>query len=129
MFENYTHRQRRRPILLVCLSVFGLMTGQQMVNPVLAPLARELGFSELMLGVVMAVGASGVVLASAFWARRAATWGHRPVLLTSLVGAMTGLLAFAVIAQVGLAGAVAVPLLFTLVMLSRGLVFGLAWSA
>jgi MFS family permease len=129
MFENYTQQQRRRSILLVCLSVFGLMTGQQMVNPVLAPLARELGFSELMLGIVMAVGASGVVLASSFWGRRAVAWGHRPVLLISLVGAMVGLLAFAVIAQVGLSGVVAVPLLFALVMLSRGLVFGLAWAA
>lgn len=127
MFENI--RQRRRPVLLVCLAVFGLMTGQQMVNPVLAPLARELGFSELMLGIVMAVGASGVVLASAFWGRRAAVWGHRPVLLISLVGAMVGLLAFAVVARIGLAGTLTVPVLFALVMLSRGLVFGLAWSA
>jgi DHA1 family tetracycline resistance protein-like MFS transporter len=129
VFENSTTQERRRPVLLVCLAVFGLMTGQQMVNPVLAPLARELGFSELTLGVVMAVGASGVVLASPFWGRRAAAWGHRPVLLISLVGAMVGLLAFAVVAQVGLTGVLAVPLLFTLVMLSRGLVFGLAWAA
>lgn len=113
----------------MCLSVFGLMTGQQMVNPVLAPLARELGFSELMLGIVMAVGASGVVLASSFWGRRAASWGHRPVLLISLVGALAGLLAFAVVAQVGLTGVLAVPVLFALVMLTRGLVFGLAWAA
>ena len=57
---------RNRPILLVCLAVFGLMTGQQMVNPILPPLARELGFSELALGIVWTVGASGVVLASSF---------------------------------------------------------------
>ncbi|MEV4311661.1 MFS transporter [Actinocrispum sp. NPDC049592] len=109
--------------------MFGLMTGQQMVNPVLAPLARELGFSELALGLVMAVGASGVVLASSFWGRRSVSWGHRPVLLISLAGALVGLLAFAVIAQIGLTGALAVPLLFGLVLLSRGLVFGLAWAA
>lgn len=119
----------RRPILLVCLAVFGLMTGQQMVNPILAPLARELGFSELALGLVMTVGASGVVLTSPFWGRRAVAWGHRPVLLTSLVGAMAALLAFAIIAQIGLTGVLAVPLLFVLVLLTRGLVFGLAWAA
>jgi MFS family permease len=118
-----------RPILLVCLAVFGLMTGQQMVNPILPPLTREFGFSELALGIVMAVGASGVVLASPFWGRRSVSWGHRPVLLISLMGAMVGLLAFAIVAQVGLTGALALPLLFTLILVSRGLVFGLAWAA
>ncbi|MFC5099569.1 hypothetical protein [Kibdelosporangium philippinense] len=39
---------RRSP--LVCLAMFGLMAGQQMVNPILPPLARELGLSELHLG-------------------------------------------------------------------------------
>ncbi|TDP96201.1 MFS transporter [Labedaea rhizosphaerae] len=131
MFENSSEAagNSRRPILLVCLAVFGLMTGQQMVNPILAPLARELGFSELALGLVMTVGASGVVLTSPFWGRRAIAWGHRPVLLTSLVGAMAALLAFAVVAQVGLSGVLAVPLLFVLVLLTRGLAFGLAWAA
>ncbi|HEX2297974.1 MAG TPA: MFS transporter [Pseudonocardiaceae bacterium] len=119
----------RRPILLVCLAVFGLMTGQQMVNPILPPLARELGFSELALGIVWTVGASGVVLASSFWSRRSMSWGHRPVLLISLTGSMVGLLTFAVVAQIGLAGVLAGPLLFTLILLSRGVVFGIAWAA
>jgi MFS family permease len=116
-------------ILLVCTAVFGLMTGQQMVNPILAPLARELGLTELGLGVVMAVGASGVVFASGFWARKALVWGHRAVLLLSLTGAAIGLTAFAVVAQVGLSHSVPTWLVFALVVLSRGLVFGLAWAA
>jgi MFS family permease len=118
----------RRPILLVCLAIFGLVAGQQMVNPILAPLSRELGFSELALGLVWTVSAAGVVLASPFWGRRSGTWGHRIVLLVALPGAMAGLLAFAVVAHVGLNGLLAVPLLFTLVLLSRGVVFGLAWA-
>ncbi|WP_441787637.1 MFS transporter [Leifsonia sp. 2MCAF36] len=118
-----------RSIPLVCAAVFGLMTGQQMVNPVLAPLARELGITELALGLVMAVGASGVVFASGFWARRALVWGHRPVLLISLLGAASGLAVFAVVAQLGLDHALPAPLPFTLVVLSRGLLFGLAWAA
>ncbi|WP_017558950.1 MFS transporter [Nocardiopsis baichengensis] len=119
----------QRAIVLVCLAVFGLMTGQQMVNPILAPLARELGFSELALGFVMFVGASGVVLAGSFWGRRAVAWGHRTVLLISLVGATVGLLAFAVVAHIGLTGALSVPVLYVLVILTRGVVFGLAWAA
>ena len=124
-----TGRGMRRPILLACLAVFGLMAGQQMLNPILPPLAREFGFSELALGAVWAVGGAGVVLASPFWGRRTAHWGHRPVLLISLVGAMLGLLGFAFVAQAGLRGALAVPVLFAGVLLTRGIVFGLAWAA
>ncbi|WP_328443147.1 MFS transporter [Amycolatopsis sp. NBC_00438] len=119
----------RRGILVVCLAVFGLMAGQQMLNPILPPLAREFGFSELALGAVWAVGGAGVVLASPFWGRRGASWGHRPVLLISLAGAMIALLAFALAARLGLGGTLAVPVLFTLVLLTRGVVFGLAWAA
>jgi len=122
MFEK-----SRRPILLVCLAVFGLMTGQQMINPVLAPLARELGLGELQLGIVLTVGASGVVLVSPLWGRIGARRGHKPVLLFSLVGAAVALLAFALIARAGLARAV--PLLFVMILLTRGLAFGLAWAA
>lgn len=119
----------RRPVLVACLAVFGLMAGRQLLNPILPPLAREFGFSELALGAVWAVGGAGVVLAGPFWGRRSARWGHRPVLLLSLAGAALGLLGFAVVAQAGLSGALAVPVLFTAVLLTRGVVFGLAWAA
>jgi MFS transporter, DHA1 family, tetracycline resistance protein len=118
-----------RGTLLVSLAVFGLMAGQNMVNPVLGPLTRQLGLSEWHLGLVLTVGASGVVLASPFWGRRSSTWGVRPVLLTSLVGAAAALLAFAVVAAAGLAGLLVVPVLLALMLLSRGLLFGLAWAA
>lgn len=116
-------------MFLVCLAVFGLMAGQQMVGPILPPLARELGLSELHLGVMMTVAAVGAVVASPLWGRRGAAWGHRAVLLTSLVGATAGLLGFAVIAQAGLAGTLAVPLLFALILLTRSVVFGISWAA
>ncbi|MCR6484505.1 MFS transporter [Amycolatopsis sp. OK19-0408] len=119
----------RRPVFVACLAVFGLMAAQQLLNPILPPLAREFGFSELALGAVWAVGGAGVVLTSPFWGRRSARWGHRPVLLLSLGGATLGLLGFAVVAQAGLSGALAVPVLFTAVLLTRGVVFGLAWAA
>lgn len=119
----------KRPILVVFLAVFGIFAGQQMVTPVLAPLARELGLSEIHLGIVLTIAASGVVLVSSFWGRRSVTWGHRPVLLISLVGAGVALLAFAVVAQIGLAVALSVPLLFVLILLTRGVIFGLAWAA
>jgi DHA1 family tetracycline resistance protein-like MFS transporter len=127
--EDQPKLVNRRPILLVCLAVFGLMTGQQMVNPILAPLARELDFSELALGFVMFVGASGVVLAGTFWGRRAVAWGHRTVLLISLLGGTVSLLAFAVVAQAGLAGALPQPVTYVLIIVTRGVLFGLAWAA
>jgi MFS family permease len=116
-------------VLVVCLAVFGLMGAQQMVNPLLAPLSRQLGISAVELGIVMAVGASGVVFASGFWARRALAWGHRTVLLVSLVGASVALGAFTVVVHSALTGGISTAVCFTLMVLTRGLVFGLAWAA
>lgn len=122
-------RGGRGQILLVCSAMLGLMTGQQMINPLLAPLARELRFSELELGVVMAVGASGIVFASSFWGRRAAAWGHGPVLILSLVVAAAALGGFAAVVQAGLVGLVREPLTLIMVIATRGVLFGAAWAA
>ncbi|GAA6527984.1 hypothetical protein IDVR_37860 [Intrasporangium sp. DVR] len=119
----------RRALSLVYLAVFGLMAGQQMLNPVLPPLARELGLSELALGSVWTVGGAAVIVGSLLWGRIVTRWGHRRVLVVSLLASTLGLLGLAAVAQAGLHGRIAPPVILTLMLLSRGLVFGLAWAA
>ncbi|WP_154697098.1 hypothetical protein [Lentzea guizhouensis] len=55
---------RTRGLLLVYLAVFGGYTGQQLLTPVLPPLARELRLSEFQLGVVMSATAAMMALTS-----------------------------------------------------------------
>ncbi|GAA6525828.1 MFS transporter [Intrasporangium sp. DVR] len=122
------HAKPGRPIGLVCLAILGLVAAQQMVNPVLPPLARQLGLSEVALGAVWTVGGAGIVLASPAWGRLIGRWGHRRVLLVSLGAAGVALLVFAAVAQAGLVGALALAPLFGLLLLTRGVVFGVAWA-
>ncbi|MFC0623437.1 MFS transporter [Kribbella deserti] len=114
----------RRPLVLVYLAVFGGYFGQQMIMPILPPLARELGLSEVQLGLVMTVAAAIVVLASPFWGRRSEALGRKPVIVTGLVGAIAGLAGFAVVTQLGLDGRWSLPVLFGLILVSRSLLFG-----
>lgn len=114
----------RRPLVLVYLAVFGGYFGQQMIMPILPPLARELRLSEVHLGLVMTVAAAIVVLASPFWGRRSEALGRKPVIVTGLVGAIVGLTAFAVVTQFGLDGRWSLPVLFGLILVSRSFLFG-----
>lgn len=119
----------RRGVPLVCLAVFGGYTGQQILTPVLPPLARELSFTEFQFGIVMSASAAVVALVSPWWGRRGDTHGRRSLLVFSLFGAAAGLLAFAVSAHAGLLGATGAVLTFVLLLLTRGVLFGGALAA
>ncbi|GHJ42332.1 MFS transporter [Streptomyces sp. TS71-3] len=113
-----------RGTLLIYLAVFGAYTGQQILTPILPPLARELSLSEFQYGMVMSVSAAVVALVSPLWGRRADVWGRKRLLLGGLFGAAAGLAAFALCVRLGLTGAVSALVVFTLLMVTRGLLFG-----
>ncbi|GAA3617487.1 MFS transporter [Streptomyces chitinivorans] len=118
-----------RRLLLVYLAVFGGYAGQQILTPVLPPLARELSMSEFQFGLVMSASAAVVTLISPWWGRRCDTRGRKPLLVVSLFGATAGLLAFAVSAHLGLAGLAGTTLTFVMLLLTRGILFGGALAA
>lgn len=115
-------------LIPIYLAVFGVFTGQQILAPVLPPLARQLGLGEVQLGLVFSVAAVLVVLTSGFWGRQSEVRGRKPVLLICMLGAAFGLLAFAVVAQIGLAGALPVTALFVLILVFRSAFFGVGWA-
>jgi MFS transporter, DHA1 family, tetracycline resistance protein len=119
----------RRSFLLIYLAVFGGYTGQQILTPVLPPLARELSLSEFQFGIVMSASAAMVALVSPWWGRRSDTHGRKPLLVVSLFGAAAGLFAFAVSAHLGLLGTIGALVTFGLLLATRGIVFGGALAA
>lgn len=119
----------RRSLMLIYLAVFGGYTGQQILTPVLPPLARELSLSEIQFGIVMSASAAVVALVSPWWGRRSDTHGRKPLLVVSLFGAAAGLFAFAVSAHFGLAGTIGAVLTFVLLLFTRGILFGGALAA
>lgn len=113
---------------MVYLAVFAGYTGQQILTPLLPPLARDLALSEIQFGVVMSASAAVVALVSPLWGRQRAL-GRHSLLTGSLVGAAIGLAAFAATVQLGLAGVLSAGAVFALLLLSRGVLFGAALAA
>lgn len=99
------------------------------VNPIFAPLARELGLSEIQAGFLISISALAFTLFSSPWGRRSEVWGRKPVFLLGLVGFGVGFALFGGVAQFGLAGWFSVPALVILLGLSRFLVGALTSAA
>ncbi|MFC5995249.1 MFS transporter [Pseudonocardia hispaniensis] len=115
---------RRGVIALLLGAVLAGFTAQQLLNPVLAPLSREVHLSEFQLGLVITAAAVAFTLASLIWGRMCDRWGHRVVLLTGLVLSALGLAAFAAVAAWALAGPRPIPAVLTAMILTRSLLFG-----
>ena len=119
-----------RPQVKVLLTiVFLAYLGQMTLNPIIAPLAREVGLAEWQIGVTISTAAIMVVLTSQFWGRRSQSWGRRTVLITALSIATIATAAFAFVSQLGMAAVLGGSALFTLFLLLRGIGFGSAIAA
>jgi MFS family permease len=108
----------------VYVAVFGGYVGMQVLTPILPPLARELRLTEFQLGVITSASAVTIALVSPVWGQRSDQWGRRPVFVAALAGTTVGLLAFAVVAQLGFHGVLAVPVLFAALLVVRGVLVG-----
>jgi len=116
--------ENRRPLTLLFLAVFGAFIGQFILFPALPPLARELGLSEFQAGLLITASAFMLFLLSPVWGRVSDGWGRKPVLVLGMFGGALSFYIFALVAQFGLAGALSVPLLFALMLVVRGFVYG-----
>ncbi|MQA81948.1 MAG: MFS transporter [Streptosporangiales bacterium] len=119
----------RSAFALTYLAVFGVVTGQQLLFPILPPLSRELGLSSVQLGLVLSLSAVCVVLTSPFWGARSEVWGRRTVLLIALGGGVLSLSAFALVSHAGLRGVVAGVVLLGLMLVTRGIGYGATMAA
>jgi len=99
------------------------------VNPIFAPLARELGLSEIQAGFLISISALAFTLFSSPWGRRSETWGRKPVFLLGLLGFGLGFALFGGVAQLGLAGWFSGLPLVVLLGLSRFFVGALTAAA
>lgn len=115
------------PVLLA--TVFLAYLGQMTLNPIIAPLAREVGLAEWQIGVTISVAAVMVVLSSQFWGRRSQSLGRKPVLSAALGLAVVAMTGFTIVSAVGMAASVPTGLLFALFVLLRGVGFGAALAA
>lgn len=110
-------------------ALFLMYLGLMIVNPIIAPLARGLGLAEWHIGAIVSTSALAIVATSTLWGRYGGVWGRRRTLLMAIPSATAALLAFAILGQLGLVGAVGPAILFPVLLLVRGLWFGLSEAA
>ncbi|MGG3923958.1 MFS transporter, partial [Geobacillus thermodenitrificans] len=77
---------RRRPLLLLWMVMFLVMSGFGIIIPVLPFLAEEVGATPLELGLLMAVYSLMQLLFSPVWGQLSDRYGRKPVLLLGITG-------------------------------------------
>lgn len=113
------------PLFLLFLSLFISVLGLSILFPVLPPLAREIGLSELGVGGLSAAYAVAQFVSSPFWGRLSEKGRKKPILIGSF-GFSFGFLAFSLLIEAAYLGWLSgIPLLLAL-LLVRFLGGGLA---
>jgi MFS family permease len=89
-------------MLLSSLVVVGM--GFTVLFPVLAPLGREMGLSELQITAIIAASSLTVFLSSPHWGRLSDKYGRKRIILTGIFGFTAGTVLFNSTLHAGLAG-------------------------
>lgn len=116
------------PVYVLFLGMFSVYIGQSILAPVLPPLVRELGLSELQGGLIMTFSSIMWVIFSPMWGRRSEVWGRKPVFVLALLGYSVGVGAFAVIMQLGLDKVIVPSMLVWLLLVGTRMIVGALFS-
>ena len=106
------------PLALLFLTLFNSVLGLSILFPILGPLGRALGLTEVQVGLFSTGYALMQFLLSPYWGRRSER-GRKPVLLVGVLGFAASFLLFGVFALLGERGLVPPGLLFFLLLLAR----------
>jgi MFS family permease len=93
--------------------------GQSLMFTIFPPIARELGISEVLVGVIFASSGLVWLFTSAYWGRRSDIIGRKPVLLAALAGYAISMMAFATTVIAALQGILAFLVFYPLLVFSR----------
>ena len=108
---------RARRALLASLVSVGM--GFTVLFPVLAPLGREMGLSEIQITSVIAASSLTVFLTSPIWGRVSDRWGRKRVMLVGLFGFTAGTVLFNSVLYACLSGALTGWALFGTLVVAR----------
>ncbi|WP_243029984.1 MFS transporter [Thermus altitudinis] len=106
------------PLGLLFLTLFNSILGLSILFPILGPLGRELGLSEVQVGLFSTGYALMQFLLSPLWGRLSER-GRKPILLLGILGFGISFLLFGLVALLGQKGFFSPGLLFLLLLLTR----------
>lgn len=107
------------PLSLLFLTLFNSILGLSVLFPILGPLARELGLSEVQVGLFSTGYALMQFVLAAYWGRRSEVLGRKPILLMGIVGFAASFFLFAFFAWLGYQKVLLGWGLFTAMLFSR----------
>jgi MFS family permease len=110
-----------KPNFVVFIALFSVFTGLGVLNPLLAPMVRELNLSETQGGLIITAAAMMFAVGSPFWGRRSERWGRKTVVLIGMIGFTIGYGLFALMAQLSLVGFLTPIVGFFALVLARAL--------
>ncbi len=114
---------------LLLAAVLLAYTAQQLLTPVFPPLSREVGLSEVELGLVVTLAAAALTVAGPWWGRACDRIGYRRVMIRGLLISAAGLAAFAAISTVALGGGATPGVTLAVMIAARSAVFGVGAAA
>jgi len=106
------------PLGLLFLTLFNSVLGLSILFPILGPLGRTLGLTEVQVGFFSTGYALLQFLLAPYWGRRSER-GRKPILLLGILGFAGSFLLFGLFALLGERGLVPQGLLFPLLLLTR----------
>ena len=103
--------------------------GQMLLNPIIAPLSRQLGMKEWHIGATISLAAIMLALTSPFWGKFSQRHGVKKTLIIAMSIAMIALVGVAAIAFMGMRGFWVGSSMVIGFMFARGLIYGCSISA
>lgn len=128
--QNPTTSPRARTLAIAVLLVGAVCAGmgQTIIFSVLPPLARELGLSDINVGLIFMISAICWVSLSPRWGQLSDIYGRKPFIVAGLAAFGVSMALFGGSVELGLAGAVSGFPLYMMMVMTRSLygVFGSA---
>ncbi|HTT99449.1 MAG TPA: MFS transporter [Rhizomicrobium sp.] len=120
-----TEAQRALAILFVSLICMG--AGQSVMFAILPTLVRRLGLTEFQGSLPFVASATIWLFSSSYWGGKSDKWGRKPVILLGLIAFGISFGSFAVIADLGIHGILAIAICYPLMIAAR-MIYGIFGS-
>lgn len=90
--------------LIIFLAVFCASLDNMIIMPIVSPLIRELGLTEVQGGLMISLGSVAMALTGAMWGARSDHVGRKPILLIGFAGLFVSYCTYTSIVHLGLTG-------------------------
>lgn len=108
--------------LIIFLAVFCASLDHMIIMPIVSPLIRELGLSEVEGGLMISIGSVAMALTGAVWGARSDRVGRKPILLMGFAGLFVSYGVYTAIVHLGLTGVLVGGMLLTSLFCGRAFV-------